>query len=94
MGADSVVMASPCLDQHLSFGEIVEDLAIEKCVAKRPIFWTALAINSAPLFDRIWAGGPRAARFCHRYDYLQNRAFLKLSAVNQVFAANRESVSP
>ena len=35
--ADSVVMRPPCFDQHLGFGEAVENLAIEQFVAKRPV---------------------------------------------------------
>ena len=38
------VMPPPCFDQHLGFGEAVEDLAVEQFVAKRPVEAFVIAI--------------------------------------------------
>jgi len=42
--ARGVVKSPPCIDQHLGFGEAVENLAIEQFVAKRPAEAFVIAI--------------------------------------------------
>ncbi len=41
---DGVVVPPPPLDQHLGFGEAVEDLAVEQFVAKRPVEAFVIAV--------------------------------------------------
>jgi hypothetical protein len=42
--ADGVVMPPPGLDQHPGLGEAVEHLAVEQCVAKRPVEALVIAV--------------------------------------------------
>jgi len=41
---DRVVVPSPGFDQHLGFGEAVEDLTVEKLVAQRPVEALVVAV--------------------------------------------------
>ena len=44
MRADGVVVTPPCLDQHLSLREAVEDLAVKKLVPKRAVEALVIAV--------------------------------------------------